>query len=186
MKWQRIVSCQCCNLGTCRKNPAVFELIDILSCEEKKKGKVSLGHVEEKGKSERKRNSSLLGEVKAVQPNTSSPPHSQPGVAKATLTLFANLTASRLRGERAVCNCIISALHGVCVRACLHTWSRVRVCICDQVCECVPLVSRLSVYSGFVVCVCVLLCVLLHKQACCITGSYLRSVVTRGGNLWES
>lgn len=41
-------------------------------------------------------------------------------------------------------------------------------------------------YSGFVVCVLVLLCVLLHKHACCIIGSYLHSVVTLGGNLLES
>lgn len=68
---------------------------------------------EEKGKSERKRNSSLLGEVKAVQPNTSSPPHSQPGVAKATLTLCEPHSEQVERGESCcVCNCIISALQG--------------------------------------------------------------------------
>lgn len=42
------------------------------------------------------------------------------------------------------------------------------------------LASPLSVYSGFVVCV---FCALLHKHACCIIGSYLHSVVTKGGNL---
>lgn len=36
---------------------------------------------EEKGKSDRKRNSGLLGEIQAVQANTSSSPHSQLGVA---------------------------------------------------------------------------------------------------------
>lgn len=48
----------------CRKS--LFELIDTLSCKEKRESVR-----EEEGQSERKRKISALGEVKALQPNTS-------------------------------------------------------------------------------------------------------------------
>lgn len=73
----------------------MFELIDILSCEKRESSR------EEKGKSERKRNSIPLGEVRALQPNTSSPSHSQPGVAKATKSLFELHSKQVERRERA-------------------------------------------------------------------------------------
>lgn len=125
----------------------MFELIDILSYEKKKSERV------EKGKSERRRNSSLLGEVNTVQPNTSSPPHSQPGVAKATLTLCEPHSKQVERRESCcVCTCIISALQGACVCVCARVYdcmcaclNYVYPCVCDQMCEYAPLVSRLSV-----------------------------------------
>lgn len=143
---------------------------------------MSLGLVEENGKSEWKRNRSLVRGVKAVQPNAPSPPHSQPGVAKATLTLCKPHSKQVTRRRE------LLKLHYIsqCARAC--TYAYVCVCVCvpiccmDQACECLLLQSRLTVYSGLVVFACELFCALLHEQACCIIDHYLHSALTKDGN----
>lgn len=86
----------------------------------------------------------------------------------------------------AVCVCVCVS---VSVCGCMREVEYVYACICDQVCEYALLASCLSVYSGFVVCVFVLVCVHLHKHACCIIDSYLAPIyvvlLQRVGIFWN-
>lgn len=80
-------------------------------------------------------------------------------------------------GRGTCCVCSIFVFEQLCLFVCSEL-----ACVRAQNCEealWAALASPLSVYSGFVVCV---FCALLHKHACCIIGSYLHSVVTKGGN----
>lgn len=98
---------------------------------------------------ERKMNSSLLGDVRAVQPSTSSPLYCQAGVATATLTLCKPHGKQDESGEN---HCVL--LHYFSLAVCLYVCVSVHVCVC--VCMCMLLISCLSEYSGFVVYACVL------------------------------
>lgn len=120
---------------------------------------------------ERKMNSSLLGDVRAVQPSTSSPLYCQAGVATATLTLC---KPHRKQDESGENHCVL--LHYFSLAVCL--------CVCACVCVClyVHAAHKLSIrifwFCGL--CMCALVFV-LHKQGCCIIASYLHSIVTWQG-----
>lgn len=76
---------------------------------------------------ERKMNSSLLGDVRAVQPSTSSPLYCQAGVATATLTLC---KPHRKQDESGDNHCVL--LHYFSLAVCLC----VCACVCVFVCAC--------------------------------------------------
>lgn len=123
---------------------------------------------EKNGNLERKQHSIPLGEVKASQPNTSLPPHSETGVAKATwMSIRTSQQAGREEGKSCrVCNCNISALSGcVCVCSelayCVFLWPRVLVCA-----ACKP---SICVFWFCGLCTCALVCspaqtCLLHNR----------------------
>lgn len=115
-------------------------------------------------------NSSLPGDVRAVQPSTSSPLYCQAGVATATLTLC---KPHRKQVESGDNHCVL--LHYFSLAVCLYVCVSVHVCVCLYVHAAHKLSIRIFWFCGL--CMCALVFV-LHKQGCCIIASYLHSIVT--------